>query len=100
MHRRLLIRLILGVAALFGLESGALAWTPATQAVIAREAAHLSPPDLARQIEKHRRELEAGVGAPFADSDAARHMKNPDGSGSLDRVIEAEAAKAVAMIQG
>ena len=100
MHRRLLIRLILGGLALFGAVHGALAWTPATQAVIAREAAHLSPPDLSRQIEKHRRELEAGVDAPFADSDAGRHMKNPDGSGSLDKVIEAEAAKAVALIQG
>jgi hypothetical protein len=105
MHRSLFIRLILGGAALFGAalfgaEGRALAWTPATQAVIAREAAHLSPPDLARQIEKHRREFEAGVDAPFADTDAARHMKNPDGSGSLDRVIETEAAEAVAMIQG
>ncbi len=96
-------RILPGVAGWVLLSLGALpalAWTPATQAVIAREAAHLSPPDLARQIEKHRREFEAGVGAPFADTDAGRHMKNPDGSGSLDRVIEAEAAEAVAMIQG
>jgi hypothetical protein len=35
----------------------ATAWTPATQSVIAREAARLSPPDLSRQIEKHRRSI-------------------------------------------
>ena len=60
------------------------------QAVIAREAARLAPPDLARQIEKHPRDFERGVAAPFSDTDAGRHMKNPDGYGSLDRVIAAE----------
>ena len=64
----------------------AFAWTPATQVIIAREAARLSPPDLARQIDKHRRAFEEGVNAPFSDTDPGRHMKNPDGSGQLDRV--------------
>jgi hypothetical protein len=103
MRTRQTSRIFPGAAGLVLLSLGALpalAWTPATQAVIAREAAHLSPPDLARQIEKHRRDFEAGVGAPFADTDAGRHMKNPDGSGSLDQVIEAEATKAVVLIQG
>ena len=54
--------------------------------VIAREAARLAPPDLARQIEKHRHAFEEGVNAPFADTDSCRHMKNPDGSGQLDKV--------------
>jgi hypothetical protein len=76
------------------------AWTPATQETIAREAARLAPPDLARQIVRHKREYQAGVQAPFADTDALRHMKNPDGQGSLDRVIAAEAEGAIADIRG
>lgn len=77
----------------------AAAWTPATQATIAREAARLSPPDLARQIEKHRRAFEQGVNDPFADADAARHMQNSDGSGQLEAVIQAEVRKAVDAIR-
>lgn len=77
----------------------AFAWTPATQATIAREAARLSPPDLARQIEKHRRAFEEGVKAPFSDTDPGRHMKNPDGSGELDRVAQAAVNAAVEAIR-
>ena len=78
----------------------AAAWTPATQVVIAREAARLSPPDLARQIEKHKRAFEEGVGAPFADTDPGRHMKNPDGSGQLDQAAEDAMRAAVEAIRG
>ncbi len=82
------------------LASPAAAWTPATQVVIAREAARLSPPDLARQIEKHKRAFEEGVNSPFSDTDAGRHMKNPDGSGQLDRAAEAAMSAAVEAIRG
>jgi hypothetical protein len=78
----------------------AAAWTPKTQLAIAREAARLAPPDLARQIDRHRREFEAGVLAPFEDGDPARHMKNEDGSGTLDRVLADEVAAAIADIRG
>jgi len=77
----------------------AFAWTPATQVTIAREAARLSPPDLARQIDKHRRAFEEGVKAPFADTDPGRHMKNPDGSGSLDQAALAAVNAAVEAIR-
>ena len=77
----------------------ASAWTPATQVTIAREAARLSPPDLYRQIDKHRRSFEEGVKAPFADTDPGRHMKNPDGSGQLDRAALDAVAAAIAAIQ-
>ncbi|HEX7183308.1 MAG TPA: hypothetical protein VF756_15840 [Thermoanaerobaculia bacterium] len=77
----------------------AAAWTPATQTAIAREAARLAPPDLARQILKHPRAFEAGVLDPFNDSDPGRHMKNPDGSGDLDRVLLAEVKAAVEAIR-
>ena len=79
--------------------SPAAAWTPNTQVVIAREAARLSPPDLARQIEKHRRAFEEGAVAPFSDTDSSRHMKNPDGSGQLDKAAEDAMRAAVAAIR-
>lgn len=89
----------LALALLFAAPTTLLAWTPGTQTVIAREAARLSPPDLARQIDKHRKVFEAGVLDPFNDSDAGRHMKNPDGSGSLDRVALEEVQGAVEAIR-
>jgi hypothetical protein len=85
MPQRLYLRITWGLVCLLAAVSPAAAWTPVTQVTIAREAARLSPPDLARQIEKHRRAYEEGVNAPFADADPGRHMKNPDGAGQLDR---------------
>lgn len=93
---------VLGLAALafaLGLASSASAWTPAVQGKIATEAARLAPPDLARQIEKHRRAYQAGVNAPFDDADPALHMKNPDGFGRLDQTILAEVEGAAAAIR-
>lgn len=86
---------VLSLILVFVLPGVAFAWTPATQLVIGREAAALAPPDLARQIHKHKRAFEEGVLAPFQDSDPGRHMKNPDGSGSLDRVLLAEVQAAI-----
>src|SRR6185295_5760792 len=100
MLQRLYIRLALGLVCLAGAALPAAAWTPVTQVTIAREAARLSPPDLARQIEKHRRAYEEGVKAPFADADAGRHMKNPDGSGQLDRAALEAVGAAIAAIRG
>jgi hypothetical protein len=82
------------------LAGPARGWTPATQVTIAREAARLSPPDLYRQIDKHRLAYEAGVNAPFADTDGSRHAKNPDGSGRLDRVALDAVEAAVQAIRG
>jgi hypothetical protein len=82
------------------LAAPAAAWTPHTQVTIAREAARLAPPDLARQIARHQKEYEAGALAPFDDGDPARHMKNEDGSGALDRTVLAEVDAAVAAIRG
>jgi hypothetical protein len=77
----------------------ARAWTPKAQVVIAREAARLAPPDLWEQIDRHKQNLEEGVMAPFQDADAGRHYANPDGTGTLDRVIVAEVARAIQSIQ-
>jgi hypothetical protein len=94
-------RLYLASAALGLLlvASPASAWAPGTQTTIAREAARLAPPDLARQIEKHQKTFEAGVLAPFQDSDPGRHMKNPDGSGTLDRILYQEVDATVSAIR-
>lgn len=100
MLQRLYIRLALGLVCLPGAALPAAAWTPVTQVTIAREAARLSPPDLARQIEKHRRAYEEGVKAPFSDADPGRHMKNPDGSGQLDRAAMEAVESAIAAIRG
>lgn len=75
----------------------AAAWTPRTQTAIAEEAAALAPPDLARQIDRHRRAFRQGVGDPFADGDPARHSAAP--GGRLGETVIAEAAAAVAMIE-
>ena len=100
MLQRLYIRLALGLVCLLGGASSAAAWTPGTQVTIAREAARLSPPDLARQIDKHHRAFEEGVTAPFSDADPGRHMKNPDGSGQLDRAAVEAVAAAIGAIRG
>ena len=57
----------------------------------------LAPPDLARQIERHRRAYRQGVAEPFADVDVARH--SAAAGGRLPEVVVAEAARAVAMIE-
>ncbi|HVR29112.1 MAG TPA: hypothetical protein VMS86_06200 [Thermoanaerobaculia bacterium] len=59
----------------------------------------MAPPELARQIDKHRSRYREGVLAPFRDGEPARHEKNPDGSGVLDRVIVEEARRAIGLIR-
>jgi hypothetical protein len=90
MTRRFYLSLALATGLIFGSVLPGRAWTPATQVTIATEASRLAPADLARQIERHRRAFEAGAVAPFDEADPGRHAKNPDGSGSLDRVVAAE----------
>lgn len=98
MRHRLYI-FLLSLAAVCAAAIPASAWTPATQLNIAREGARLAPPDLARQIQRHQKAFEAGVVAPFDDGDPNLHMKNRDGSGSLDRVIAAEVDAAIQAIR-
>lgn len=77
----------------------ARAWTPSSQVAIAEAAARLAPPDLRRQIQRHWRDYRQGVLEAGAERDGWRHVKNPDGSGELDRAALGEAAAAVAMIR-
>lgn len=71
----------------------ASAWAPETQVAIAELAARLAPPDLARQIDEHRRELREGALLPFRDPDPARH-----GHG-VEAAVLAEAERAVELIR-
>lgn len=76
----------------------ALAWTPNSQVEIAESAARLAPPDLLRQIAKHREDYHKGVLAAFEDGDPARHRQEEAG-GSLRATILYEAGGAVAAIR-
>ncbi len=79
--------------------TAARAWTPKTQQTIAWEAARLAPPDLARQLLKHRAAYLAGVLQPFDDTDPARHRKSADGAGTLDRSVADAVTQAVGAIR-
>jgi len=90
---------IAAIAMLLAPLSAAHAFSPQTQVVIAREAVRLAPPDLARQIEKHRQSLAEGTFLPFHDRDRLRHVKDADGTGTLDQVIAEEVELAIAGIE-
>ena len=77
----------------------AAGWSPEAQRAIATEASRLAPPDLARQLARHAKQLERGAVAPFEDSDPARHTKNEDGSGALDRALADETDSAIAALR-
>jgi len=79
--------------------SPSAAWTPQFQADLAREAARLAPPDLARQIEHREEDFRAGVLDPFSGRDPGRHVANPDGAGTLEATIAEETERAVEMIR-
>ncbi len=87
----------LGALLLLAGSAAARGWTPRTQQTIAWEAAQLAPPDLSRQIIKRRSSYLAGAVQPFADTDASRHRKSPDGS--LDQALTEAVTQAVAAIR-
>ncbi len=89
----------LGLALAISVSNPAHAWKPATQHAIALDAAAVAPPDLGRQLLRREKAFLAGVDAPLTERDPARHMKNADGSGQLDRVIQAEIDGAIAAIR-
>jgi len=97
--RRSLPLSLLTVALTVFVGAPAAAWTPRFQVELAQEAARLAPPDLARQIYRHRRELRAGVMDPFSDPDPLRHVQNADGSGHLRSTLAEETEHAVELIR-
>jgi hypothetical protein len=90
---------ILALGQLCAAAGAVFAWTPGMQGEIASQAARLAPPDLRRQLQRHEKELRRGALEAFRDEDPGRHVKNDDGSGTLDRVIVEETARAIDMIR-
>ena len=76
----------------------AVAWTPASQQAIAEHAARFAPPDLYRQLARHRVAYLQGVQDGFAERDPAAHAKNADGSGRLDQAISIAVDNAIRAI--
>ena len=75
----------------------AASWTSGTQRAIAETAGKIAPPDLARQIEKHRRSLVEGSLEPFRDGRPALHLLEP--GGELAENLAAETAQAIRAIE-
>ncbi len=92
-HRILLSALFLSLQ--FALPTAAPAWTPALQERIATDAARLAPPDLARQLARHSKELAAGAREPFTDAAPGDHYADPDGSGNLAEALRLEVDAAI-----
>ena len=71
-------RIVLTAALALVAASPLAAWSPTTQVSIARTAARLAPPDLARQIEHRADRFRDGVLAPFQEGAPERHYRNRD----------------------
>ena len=86
------------VAAALLAAGPAVAWTPASQQAIAEHAARLAPPDLYRQLVRNRFAYLQGVRDGFGERDPRAHVKNADGSGSLDASITVAVDNAIRSI--
>jgi len=97
LRRRAIPRAI--VAALLALAAvPACAWSPSTQRAIAVEAARRLPSPWNVQLVRHAEDLMAGALEPFSERDPARHLRNADGRGHLDRVVREEVESALAAV--
>lgn len=77
----------------------ALAWNPASQEAIAREAARLAPPDLYRQLVRNREAYVLGSVDPFKWRTAEEMASNEDGSGRLEATTARKIEEAIAAIE-
>ena len=92
------LALLAFAAALSAMPAPLAAWSPSTQVSIARTAARLAPPDLARQIEHRSDRFREGVLAPFSETAIERHYRNRD-RGALDATLADEVAAAIAALR-
>jgi hypothetical protein len=92
-------RALLAFALVAAGAAPAAGWSPETQRAIVADAARLAPPDLARQLARHARELGAGSVEPFSDRDPDRHFQNENGAGALTRTLGEETAGALAALR-
>ncbi len=74
-------------------------WSAPTSQAIAGEAARLAPPDLYRQLARHREAYLRGAAEGALDPEPDHHSKNADGSGQLDQVILSAVDNALAAIE-
>ncbi len=91
-------RLLFAALLALAVAGPAAAWTPASQQTIASEAARLAPPDLYRQIVRHRVAFLQGVVDGFAERDPLAHAQHADGTGRLDQAITVAVDNAVRAI--
>ncbi|MDH3743641.1 MAG: hypothetical protein OES47_00900 [Acidobacteriota bacterium] len=75
------------------------AWSPRTQLAILDQAASIAPPDLRRQLVRHKKQMRRGLLTPFEPSEATKHVTNEDGSGILAPTLETEVERAVTAIR-
>lgn len=97
-HAHAIKALLAAALAVYVSPSAANAWTPATQVAIGESAATVSPPDLARQIERHHKEFRRGLLAPFTGTAQSAHEKNANGSGRLDQSVTQISERAIKAI--
>ncbi|MEM8931423.1 MAG: hypothetical protein AAGE94_09625 [Acidobacteriota bacterium] len=82
------------------MPSPAEAWTHHTVHVLGEEAARLVPPDLYRQLVRHRRAYGQGLVEPFDTAPPHDRYVYPNGSGRLDEVIGIAVTNAIDTIRG
>lgn len=90
--------LIVGLAAL-GSPSPCTAWKAQSQYTIGEQAARLVPPDLYRQMVRHRAAFREGMADPFLHGDPQDTYKLSDGRGRLDQAIKISSQRAVDAIR-
>ena len=105
MNRRICRRIVaLPVMCLMTLAIGltaspCAAWKGRSQNVIGEQAARLVPPDLYRQMVRHRAAFREGLAEPFVNGDPRNTYKLSDGRGHLDEAIKISAQHAVDAIR-
>ena len=94
------IPVLLGIVIVFlGLPSPTVAWTAPSQYVIGEQAARLTPPDLYRQLARHRLAFREGLRDPYINGNPQDSYKLSDGRGRLDEAIRISVQHAVDAIR-
>ncbi len=92
---------VVGLVA-FVLSAGsrpAFAWSPKTQLAMLEQAAAIAPPDLRRQLRRHKKQMRSGLLMPFDAEEATRHVASIEGNGPLATLLETEVERAIAAIR-
>ena len=90
---------LIGAALLCLAPAAAHAWTAPSQYAIGEQAARLTPPDLYRQIVRHRVAFREGMVDPYRNGDPQDTYKLSDGRGRLDEAIKISSRHAIDAIR-